>query len=138
MWKIEKVIKKGDYDYALVKNHPNSTKNGYVLLHRIIMENSLNRQLINNEIVHHKDGDRHNNNVENLEIMTREKHASLHNLKYPSGGHTIELICANCGKIFIRKYCARQDNKNNKRNFCSRHCNGQFYHSDGHFHKLSL
>lgn len=26
MWKIEKLIKKGEYMYALVPNHPNTTK----------------------------------------------------------------------------------------------------------------
>lgn len=33
MWKIQKLIHKGDYDYALVPDHPNATKNGYVLYH---------------------------------------------------------------------------------------------------------
>ena len=54
-WNIKKVISKGDYNYALVPEHPNSTKNGYVLLHRIVIENYLGRLLNANEIVHHID-----------------------------------------------------------------------------------
>ena len=54
MWKIKKLISKGEYVYALVPEHPYSTKNGYVLYHRIIMENHLGRLLNFNEIVHHK------------------------------------------------------------------------------------
>lgn len=38
LFEIKKVIKKGDYLYALVPDHPNATKNGYVLLHRVVME----------------------------------------------------------------------------------------------------
>lgn len=51
MWKIRKIIKKGDYEYALVPEHPNATKNGYVLHHRIVMENSIGRlfQLLTKE-----------------------------------------------------------------------------------------
>lgn len=55
MWNVKKIINKGDYLYALVPEHPNCTKNGYVLLHRIVMENHLGRLLNTNEIVHHID-----------------------------------------------------------------------------------
>lgn len=50
-WKIKKIVKKGDYLYALVPEHPNKTKNGYVLEHRVIMENHLNRLLNSDEVV---------------------------------------------------------------------------------------
>jgi len=55
-WKIEKIVSKGDYNYAVVKNHPNATKYGYVLHHRIVMENHLGRLLNSNEVVHHING----------------------------------------------------------------------------------
>ena len=41
MWNIRKLIKKGIYDYALVPEHPKATANGYVLYHRVVMENSI-------------------------------------------------------------------------------------------------
>lgn len=52
MWKTEKIVSKGDYSYAIVRGHPNATKNGYVLEHRIVMENHLKRLLNPDEIVH--------------------------------------------------------------------------------------
>lgn len=45
MWNIEKIISKGDYDYAKVPNHPNTTINEYILHHRVVIENSLGRIL---------------------------------------------------------------------------------------------
>ena len=67
------------YVRRLVANHPYSDKRGYVLEHRLIMEKFLDRFLLPDEVVHHKDGDRKNNIVSNLEIYTDQKrHASSH------------------------------------------------------------
>lgn len=61
LFEIKKVIKKGDYLYALVPDHPTATKNGYVLLYRVVMENHLGRLLEKNEVVHHfMDSKEHN------------------------------------------------------------------------------
>ena len=46
--------------------------------HRLIMEKCLGRKLLRNEIVHHKDGDKSNNKLENLEIMSRAEHSRKH------------------------------------------------------------
>ena len=47
-------------------------------LHRLIMETYLDRELTFNEIVHHKNGDIHDNRLENLEVMTRAEHKIQH------------------------------------------------------------
>ena len=46
--------------------------------HRYIVEQMLGRKLDTNEVVHHKDGDKWNNDPSNLEVMTREEHTRLH------------------------------------------------------------
>lgn len=46
--------------------------------HRWLMEQKLGRKLDSNEFVHHIDGDKSNNNVSNLCIMSRSEHARLH------------------------------------------------------------
>jgi hypothetical protein len=46
--------------------------------HRHVMEKHLGRKLIQDEIVHHKDRDKKNNAIENLEIMTRAEHMIEH------------------------------------------------------------
>lgn len=47
-------------------------------LHRILMEEHIGRKLDKNEIVHHKNGNIFNNNLDNLEIMTTVEHSRLH------------------------------------------------------------
>lgn len=117
MWKT---IKKGDYLYGLVPDHPNATKNGYVLEHRLRIEDKLKRFLSSDEVVHHKDGDKHNNKIENLEVMSRSEHTRLHATK---GRNVKTLVCPNCGKSFTREVRNIKPNTTPK---CSRKCNGEW------------
>jgi len=43
----------------------------YMLEHRLVMERKLRRELLQDETVHHINGIRHDNRLENLELMTR-------------------------------------------------------------------
>jgi len=74
MWKIEKIVSTGNYNYAVVKDHPNSNKNGYVLEHRIVMENHIKRLLTSDEVVHHINGISKDNRIENLLLLSNIKH----------------------------------------------------------------
>jgi len=47
-------------------------------VHRRVMENHIGRKLSTKELVHHKDGNRKNNSIENLEILSRSEHMKIH------------------------------------------------------------
>jgi len=53
-------------------------KNGRQRYHRYLMEEHLNRKLISKEIVHHKDGDKLNNDISNLQVMSQSEHQRIH------------------------------------------------------------
>ena len=48
--------------------------------HRLIMEQFLGRKLNKKEVVHHKDGNKSNNNINNLEVMSLSDHSRMHQL----------------------------------------------------------
>ena len=51
--------------------------------HRVVAEQKLGRPLARGEVVHHIDGDIHNNAPENLAVMTQGEHMRLHGLGIP-------------------------------------------------------
>lgn len=79
-WKGGKFINSKGYFEIYNPEHPNSTKQGYVLEHRLIMENHLGRKLKNEEIVHHVNGDIRDNRIENLLLCKDDsEHMKKHN-----------------------------------------------------------
>ena len=48
--------------------------------HRYVMEQYLGRKLSRDEVVHHKDGNKENNDIENLELMSLSEHSRQHML----------------------------------------------------------
>ena len=59
--------------------HQLCTKDGYVREHRLIMEASLNRILGKKEIIHHINGIKDDNRIENLELFDcHSSHMAIH------------------------------------------------------------
>ncbi len=59
------------YKILMIKNHPNAMKGGRILEHTFIMSQHLGRALKKEERIHHKNGIRDDNRIENLELWTR-------------------------------------------------------------------
>ena len=71
MWKGGEIVTGhtgGGYIKELAPEHPNADASGYVLQHRLVMEEVIGRPLEKHERVHHKNGDRQDNRPENLEL----------------------------------------------------------------------
>lgn len=129
MWNIQKTVSKGDYIYAVIPEHPKATKNHYVLMHRAIMENYLGRILEDNEVVHHKDHNKKNNSIDNLELLTITTHNELHSKE--RGRKILKLKCPWCGKEFVRYKSLTHLQKPSKYNCtcCCNSCRGKLYRS---------
>jgi len=69
---------KSGYVYVYAPDHPNATKQGCVMEHRLLVEKHLGRYIESSEVVHHLNGDKTDNHIENLAVLKRGQHVSLH------------------------------------------------------------
>ncbi len=106
------IIASTGYEIVYVGNdHHLNNGNGYAYKHRIVMEEKLGRKLNPGEVVHHIDGNRLNNDPENLvAVKSNGAHLNLHrsaNCKGRLHGEPNPIIkCAcGCGREF-EKYDA--------------------------------
>ena len=82
-WKGGRRITSSGYVLILTPGHPYADRKGYVVEHRLVMEQHIDRYLTDNEEVHHKNHDRTDNRIANLKLMTKGQHTRLHNLERP-------------------------------------------------------
>ena len=77
-WKGGRI--EGDKGYIFIKvlpDHPYycmARQNNYISEHRLVIAQSLGRPLLEKETVHHKNGVKDDNRIENLELLSRANH----------------------------------------------------------------
>lgn len=57
------------------------TTDGFKFKHRFLVEQVVGRKLKDNEVVHHLDHDKTNNDITNLVLMTASEHSTHHNIE---------------------------------------------------------
>jgi len=74
LWKNGISIDRGGYILIYSPNHPYRNNNNYVREHRLVMEKYLGRYLYPWETVHHINGIKDDNRIENLKLLPGNEH----------------------------------------------------------------
>lgn len=81
----ERKLNAGGYRIVYAKGEPGTFANGQMLEHRLVMQRTIGRPLESHETVHHINGDRTDNRLENLQLRTGRH------------GKGVVSTCADCG-----------------------------------------
>lgn len=99
-WKAgSQVASNGYLKVRVGKGHPLSDPNGYAYEHLVVWCAAGRKRPERGEILHHKNGDKTDNRLENLELLTKEQHAKEHHLMIPD----------NAVRILRERYAAGDD-----------------------------
>lgn len=125
MYEVIKTNTVNDYKIVKVLNYNrdnNVSHDGWYYEHILIMEQDLGRSLNKNECVHHLDGNKGNNRLENLLLMTNSTHAKIHKwidrCNIPQNSYSESPSCKICNKTL----------QNKQKHTCSSKCNNFYKH----------
>jgi transposase-like protein len=118
------VLKENEHNKSF--DRTGSGEKTHVYEHHVIAEEMLNRELRNNEEVHHLDKNRSNNSPDNLLVLDKDQHVKLHswldkNIIIPKPSYAIRTLkgCIRCD------YCNKPIAPDKKR-FCNNSCRDSF------------
>lgn len=96
--------------YVLVRvgsSHHLADVRGYAYEHRLVAEGKIGRRLLPSEVVHHIDGNKQNNEPDNLAVLSREEHRAEHRtadrgLRLPGAPNPTVRCACGCASVFSR------------------------------------
>lgn len=118
-WRGGRKVDKNGYIYVWVGyDYPNATADGYLFEHRYVLEKQLKRHLKPNEVIHHKDGNKQNNRIDNLELC--DSHAE-HIAQHMSEKYNLPIMNYEWHPIFKHcKECKKTDRRHQGKGLCAR------------------
>jgi len=115
-------MKNGDYILVIApSDYPGKIyRNKYCYEHHLVYWQNYHVVPSENEVIHHIDGNKQNNNIDNLQLTSREKHSAHHGENKTR--KMVLLRCPTCEKLFQLEKRQSFLQKNSIASYCSREC----------------
>ena len=108
-WRGGRQVDKQGYVMVKRPDHPAARRDGYVLVHRMIYEDSRGVRLPGNVLVHHINGIKDDNRPENLVAFTRVEHLRAHTIANEVIGLFLDDRLLEAAKAHVRAHGALPD-----------------------------
>lgn len=92
------------YFAVYMPEHPRAKPNGYVFEHVLVAEKLLGRALLVDEVVHHIDGNKQNNDIENIMVFPNQSAHMLHHWNVHKTTPSIAELARNAKKPYSVVY----------------------------------
>lgn len=118
-------MKNGPYELVIAPSEYPGKKyrDRYCYEHHLVLWKERGIVLKDGEIVHHKNGKKRDNRIENLEVLRNEDHARQHGRERPKKMATLR--CVGCQEEFVRESRNTHLSKGSAYTCCSRRCIGR-------------
>lgn len=116
-------MRNGEYELVIApKDYPGRKYRGrYAYEHHVVWWRHFKTMPANGHVIHHKNGNKRDNRLENLELMGLNEHSAFH--QTPAA--LLSVQCANCRcefSISSRVHRSRLKQSQSGRLFCSKSC----------------
>ena len=86
LWKGGRRITSKGYVHLYMPEHPSANYSGHIYEHRLVMERKIGRSLKKDEFIHHINGNKQDNRIENLKMVDARTHWRIHMALGTAGG----------------------------------------------------
>ena len=100
---------------------------GQIKMHRYVWQRCFG-DIPEDYVIHHKDHNPENNNIANLQVLSPEQHAKIHEQELIAARKAHEFTCAHCGKVFSAY-------SNGENCFCSKECQRAYRQTGSNYQK---
>lgn len=102
-WKGGVYAATGGYRMVMRPGHPRANSKGYVYEHILVWEKETGTRVPKNCCIHHLNGNKQDNRIENLCVMLRSAHSSLHHTNHKCSEETRKLLSERAKERFKDK-----------------------------------